>query len=390
MSTSAPVIRTQAEMTELADQIRAAGSFALDFEFLWERTYRPIPCLAQIAIEGDVWIIDPIQGAPLDEISALVADPAVLTIMHAPSADLMLLAMHFGTRPANLVDVQLIAGFVGIGAGQSLGTLLDRVLRIRLAKTESFSDWSKRPLTKAQLGYGREDVLHLFDLYRELTARADRMGRGGWVAEERERRYGPDVKILSDPLDAWRKVKGQGRLNGRERAVLQHLAAWREDEAARRDRPTGWLMQDRALVDLARRRPKDVRALEATRVGERMRPHELERLLQVVQGAESAPEVTLPPAPPPEVADRVEVLGSLGQLIVSTRAAASQLASQLVATRGEIESFMTDVVLSRPPSGQLSTGWRRELAGDALIALAEGRLALRPTTAPPYVEEVPV
>jgi ribonuclease D len=110
----------------------------------------------------------------------------------------------------------------------------------------------------------------------------------------------------------------------------------------------------------------------------------------VVHDAESAPEVTLPPAPPPEVADRVEVLGSLGQLIVSTRAAASQLASQLVATRGEIESFMTNVVLDREPAGPLSTGWRRTLAGDALIALAEGRLALRPTSTPPYVEELPL
>lgn len=388
MSHFAPVIRTGPEMTELAQRIREAGSFALDFEFLWERTYRPIPCLAQIAIEDEVWIIDPIEGAPLDEVSALVADPDVLTIMHAPSADLMLLAMHFGTRPANLVDVQLIAGFVGIGAGQSLGTLLERVCRVKLAKTESFSDWSKRPLTTAQLGYAREDVLHLFDLHRALAERAERLGRTGWVAEEHERRYGPDVTILADPLDAWRKVKGQGRLNGRERGVLQRLAAWREDEASRRDRPTGWLMQDRALVDLARRRPKDLHALEATRVGERMRPAELTRLLEVVREGEAADEVFMPPAPPPEVADRVEVLGSLGQLIVSTRAAASQLASQLVATRGEIEGFLTDVVLGRDPTGQLATGWRRELAGKALVSLVEGRLALRPTDRPPYLEEV--
>lgn len=388
MSPSAPVLRSADEMDTLADRVRQAGAFALDFEFLWERTYRPLPCLAQVAIGEEVWIVDPVEDAPLHQLADLVADPAVRTIMHAPSADLMLLAMHHDTRPANLVDVQLIAGFVGIGAGQSLGTLLERVLKIRLAKTESFSDWSKRPLTEAQLGYAREDVLHLFALHDALMARAEKLGRRDWVEEEHARRYGPDVAILSDPADAWRKVKGQGRLNGRERAVLKELAAWRESESARRDRPTGWLMQDRALIDLARRRPANMAALEATRVGERMRPAELERLLRVVQDGEGTAEIHLPPAPPPEIAERVDVLAALGQLIVATRAAAARIAAPLVATRGEIEGFVTDIVQGRVPSGPLSDGWRRSLAGDALLALAEGRLALRPTDRAPYIEEV--
>lgn len=389
MTPPAPVITDARGVDDLVAKVRAAGEFAIDFEFLWERTYRPIPCLAQIAIGERIWIVDPIAGAPLAQIGDLVADPQVRTIMHAPSADLMLLAMHFDTRPANVADVQLMAGFVGLGAGQSLASLLERVLRVRLAKTESFSDWSKRPLTEAQLGYAEEDVLHLFALHAELERRATALNRLEWVDEEHARRYGPDAAILGDPHEAWRKVKGQGRLNGRERAVLRELAAWREQEASRRDRPTGWFLQDRVLIDLARRRPKDLPALQATRVGDRMRPAELERMVAVIAAGGQAPELFLPPAPPAEVTERVEVLVALGQLIVATRAAAERLAAPLLATRGEVEQFLTAAVTDGPPDGPLAHGWRRTLAGDALLALADGRLALRPTDRPPYLAEEP-
>lgn len=388
MSASAPVIGDATGVERLVAEVREAGAFALDFEFLWERTYRPVACLAQVAIEERVWIVDPLAGAEIAPLADLVADPDVLTIMHAPSADLMLMAMHHGTRPAHLVDVQLMAGFVGLGAGQSLGHLLERAIRVKLAKAESFSDWSKRPLTTGQLDYAREDVLHLFELHRALTARADELDRLGWVREEHERRYGPDVAILADPAEAWRKVKGHGRLNPRERAVLRALAAWREDEAARRDRPAGWMMQDRALIDLARRRPHDRRALETTRAGEKMRPAEIDRLLAVVAAGEAEPEVTLPPAPPADVTDRVEVLASLGQLVVASRAAAARLAAPLLATRAEVEAFLTGAVLGEAPDGPLASGWRRELAGQMLLELAAGRLALRPMAAAPYLEEI--
>ena len=112
-----PIITEAAEVSALVERVRSAGQLAIDFEFLWERTYAPLPCLAQVACEGRIDLVDPIAGAPLEPLAALVADPEILTIMHAPSADLTLLGMQFDVLPANLLDVQLIAGFVGLGAG---------------------------------------------------------------------------------------------------------------------------------------------------------------------------------------------------------------------------------------------------------------------------------
>lgn len=384
-----PVIRDRAGVEELARQARSAGRFAIDFEFLWERTYRPIPCLAQVSVEREVALIDPVEGAPLEALAALVADPDVETIMHAPSADLTLLALHFGTRPRHVADVQLTAGFVGLGAGQSLATLLERALQVRIEKTEGFSDWSRRPLTDAQLRYAANDVVHLLPLHDELTRRVAERRRGAWVREEHEARYGSGARFVTEPMDAWRKIKGQGSLTSRDRAVLREVAAWRELEAQRRDRPPAWIMQDRLALDVAKRKPADEAGLARVRgLTERIREREIRELLAAVRRGVEGPPVELGRQTRPDLAPRVSVLAALGQLIVGVRADAAELAAPLLATRDEVEAYLTACILGNGADCPLAGGWRRELAGEALERLAAGRLALTPTSTPPYLEEI--
>ncbi len=374
----------------LADRIRGAGRMALDVEFLWERTYAPIPCLAQVATTDEIALIDPIEGGKLDDIAALLADPAVEVVMHAPSADLTLFALGFDVRPANLLDSQLIAGFVGMGAGQSLGALLGRVIDVKVAKTEGYSDWSRRPLTAAQLEYAAADVAHLFALVDELMQRADALGRVPWVLEEHERRYGPGARVAPDPWESWRKVKGQGRLQPAERAVLRRAAAWRETEARRRDRPTGWLLPDRTLIEVARRRPKGPSALLSERgVPSAMREREAQALISAMDEATGDPPITLGPPPPPAVQARLDTLTPLAQIVLTARAAAVDLAPGLVATRDDVDGFLAAVLMDKDPADlALGRGWRREVAGDALIDLAAGRLGIAPLASPPYLAEI--
>ena len=365
-----------------------AGRFALDFEFLWERTYKPIPCLAQIATDSEVWLIDPIGGAPLEPLVAIVEDPTIETLMHAPSADLTLMALHYGVRPTNVLDVQLIAGFVGLGAGQSLGTLLERGLGLHLAKAESYSDWSRRPLNESQLDYAADDVRHLMALRDRLEEQAREMGRWDWVLEEHRLRYGPDARFVTDPDEAWRKLKGQGRLSGKERNVLGELAAWREREALRRDRPPSWILADRLVIDIAKRKPSNREGLSRVRgLDEKMRDHEAGELLTAVARGLDAPIKDAPAPMRPELAQRLSVLGALGQLLVGVRADAAGLAAPLIATRDDVESFVAARLNGDGAGHPLGSGWRKELAGDALAALADGRLAIAPSPNPPYLVE---
>lgn len=367
------------------------GRIALDFEFLWERSYAPMACLAQVAIDGRVHLIDPIEGAPLGPIAALVADPAVDVVMHAPSSDLTLLGMQFGTRPASVLDVQLAAGFVGIGSGQGLGVLLERGLKVKLDKGEQYTDWSRRPLSDRQLSYAAADVAHLVELADEFLARAGRLGRTAWISEEMARRYGPASRWVPDPDEVWRRVKGQGKLSPADRAVLRALAAWREREAVRRDRPTAWIVPDRTLLEIARRRPKSANQLAGERgLPERMRASDLEGLLKAITSGAEADPIHLPPAPGPELQARMDTLGPLGQILVTARAAEADLAPSLVATRDEIETYLWGRIGAREVvDSPLAIGWRYEIAGKPLTDLAEGRIALAPAATRPFLHEIP-
>jgi ribonuclease D len=390
VSVETSMVTSPGDVAALADRIRGAGRMALDVEFLWERTYAPIPCLAQVATTDEIALIDPIEGGKLDDIAALLADPAVEVVMHAPSADLTLFALGFDVRPTNLLDSQLIAGFVGMGAGQSLGALLGRVIDVKVAKTEGYSDWSRRPLTAAQLEYAAADVAHLFALVDELMCRADALGRVPWVLEEHERRYGPAARVAPDPWESWRKVKGQGRLQPAERAGLRRAAAWRETEARRRDRPTGWLLPDRTLIEIARRRPKGPSALLSERgVPSAMREREAQALISAMDEAAGDPPIALGPPPPPAVQARLDTLTPLAQIVLTARAAAVDLAPGLVATRDDVDGFLAAVLMNRDPADHaLGRGWRREVAGNALMDLAAGRLGIAPLASPPYLAEI--
>ncbi len=389
MSVAREAITDAAGVAAVVGVARSAGRVALDLEFLWERTYAPRACVAQLAVD-DVYLIDPIEGAPLEPVAQLVADPEVEVVMHAPSSDLQLLGMAFGIRPSRLSDVQVAAGFVGLGAGQSLASVLDRVLGVRLDKGERYTDWTRRPLSRRQLDYAAADVAHLIPLHDRLAEQVRARGRGAWVAEELERRYGPEARLVPDPESAWRRVKGQGRLSPRDRATLAALARWREQEAASRDRPVGWIIPDRTLIEIARRRPGSRRALMAERgVPERLRDAQADALLQTIRAADDAEPIRLPAPPPRAVQERLDLLAPMGALLVAGRAQAAEVAPSLVATRDEIAAFLRAAIDGTGGGGPLREGWRAELVGDALRDLAAGRLALAASPEPPYLQEVP-
>ncbi len=289
--------------------------------------------------------------------------------------------------------MQITAGFVGLGAGQGLAALLDRVLGVKLDKGERYTDWSKRPLSAAQLEYGAGDVIHLLDLADELARRAEELGRTEWVAEEHARRYGPDARILPDPDNAWRKVKGGGRL---QRAATAPCSPRSPRGASarrqRRDKPASWIIPDRTLVEIAHRRPGQPAGARERARPARPHPRRRRRRRCSRRSARARPpsRSTVPPPPSPELQQRLEVLGPLGAVLVTARAAGVDLAPSLLATRDEIGAFLVAAVRGDDLSGmQLGTGWRRELAGEALIDLAEGRLSLGVDPRRPYLAEIP-
>ncbi len=367
------------DVAALADRARAHGRLGIDTEFMPEGRYRPLLCLVQIVVGEEVVVLDPISGPAFDPgpLAAALADPAVEIVLHAGRQDVALLRRQWSTDVTNLFDTQVAAGFAGFPAQAGYLGLLHDVLRIRLAKSASFTRWDHRPLTAEQLSYAREDVEHLLALTDELQERLRAKERLGWAREECL-----PIAAATDDRDAeqvWRRLPRAAGLDARERAVARELAAWRERTAEREDRPVGSILRDPSVVELARRQPLDRKALGDIRG---ITPDVLRRRGQEITGAIERGRQAEPIRLDAEERLSTEAgdgpVIALAESLVRSRALEAGLAYELIAARADL---LPVVVATRrgsdPPDVRTLRGWRRELVGDELLALLRGERTLR-------------
>src|SRR5215470_5720018 len=254
---------TKTDVERFADLAREHGRLGLDTEFMPEGRYRPLLCLVQIAVAGEVAVLDPLDGLDPGPLAAVLADPAIEIVLHAGRQDVAILRREWQTTFTNVFDTQVAAGFAGFSAQAGYNGLLHDVLRIRLPKTASFTRWDARPLTDEQLTYARGDVEHLLPLADDIQARLVSRGRLEWAREECVAIS--DATDERDPDEVWRRLPRVSGLDPRERAVAQAIAGWRERTASREDRPVGAILRDPTVVELAKRQPSGRRDLAQIR-----------------------------------------------------------------------------------------------------------------------------
>ena len=369
----------------LLDAARAEGRCAIDTEFVWERTYAPGLCLVQIATAERLAVVDPVEGAPLEPVAELMADPAVEKVMHAPSGDLAAFVLHHDVRPQRVYDTQLAAGFAGYGGTLSLERLLEASIRVRLRHDEGFTDWQRRPLTPTQIEYAADDVRYLLAAADALRSGSDRRAARRGSPRSSRPATAPTPPCVQDPETAWRRVAGRGKVRSEGLAALRAAAAWREREARRRDLPAAWLVKDATLVELARRRPATPKDAESVRGLQIRRGRQLDELLATLADPGPPPEADA--ELPGDVRRRIRVVLPLASAVLQARCAAAGVASELVATRADLESFIAGQAVDSDRPHPLLTGWRRELAGESLLRLLRGEISLRVLPGPPHVAE---
>ena len=336
-------------LAALADGARAAGRLALDTEFMGEGRYRTLLCLVQVAIpealEGAerILIIDPlVEDLDAEPLADVLADPAVQVVVHAGRQDIALVRRRFGTEVSNVFDTQVAAGFAGLGAQSSYDSLLAEILGLRVAKTASFTRWNARPLSPEQLAYAREDVVHLLDLAAELERRLAALGRLEWAREECE-----PLERSSDERDVetiFSRLPRIVALGTSARPVARELVRWREETAARQNRPVQSVLSDAALMEIARRAPASRGELEKIRgvgggSGAGRRADEL--LGAIRRGREQPPdhppERTRQPPSKPDDAPLV----ALSEALLRARAREAGLAYELLAARADLQAIVS-------------------------------------------------
>jgi ribonuclease D len=371
-------ITDEAGLRELCARLRDSDRFALDTEFVGEETFVPRLEIIQIAMEGYSAVIDFPAVAALDRFAEVLGDPRIEKVMHAGRQDLELFFAHSGQVTSPVFDTQVAAAMVGYGTQVAYAQLVERVLGTKLAKSHTLTNWSQRPLTPDQITYALEDVHFLLPLHEHLRGRLTSLGREEWVKEEFQQLESRLSDGSRDPRLRYQRVKGWENLRPRAAAVLRELAAWREEEAGRRNVPRGRVVRDEVLVELARRMPGTLSALKATRG---LHPSEVERngeaLLAAIRRGLAVPEAEWPevPAarkPEPEMAGLVDLL----QAALKLRAHEEAIAPTLLATAGDLQTLIEARRSGQEPDLPVLRGWRRSLAGESLLQILAGRLAV--------------
>src|SRR4051794_7004741 len=254
-----------------------------------ERTYWAKLCLVQVSWPHGVALVDPL-ACDVRALADVLHAPATM-ITHAGASDLPILERAVGARPAGLFDVQLAAGFVGLGL-PSLGSLVSILLGGRLDKSEQLADWTVRPLTPAVRKYAAADVEYLFPLGLELRHRLEDLGREGWAASECElMRTAPERRVDADT--AWWRIKGANSMRGEKARIAQAVAGWRERRAQRLDVLPRFVLPDLALAAVVGRPPKTRDQLFALRGVSRLANDVVQELLDAVEAGREMPKERL-------------------------------------------------------------------------------------------------
>jgi ribonuclease D len=366
------ITRTE-DLAEICERLGRHPFVTIDTEFLRETTYYPLLCVAQMASTEEAVVIDALApDIDLKPFFDLMAKKDVLKVFHAARQDIEIVWHQAGIIPHPIFDTQVAAMVLGHGDSISYDQLVQRITGDTLDKSHRFTDWTRRPLSPAQLTYAVSDVTHLRSVYSALLADLGRRGRADWMDDEMEVLTSPET-YRAEPERAWMRLKTRVR-KPKELAILIEVAAWREREAQARDVPRSRVIKDDAIGDIAVQAPTTPERLSALR----SLPRGFERskwgegiLEAVKRGIERDPK-TLPRTERPKAAPNGAATVELLKVLLRMTSERHGVAAKVIATVDDLDRIAADDEANVPAM----RGWRRELFGERALDLKHGKLAL--------------
>ncbi len=366
-------VSSQAELEQLAADLEGSRILAIDTEFLREKTYYAKLCLLQLN-NGDIQaLVDPFSVDDLSVLAPILVDKNCTKIFHAGTQDIDILYRETGVVPAPVFDTQVAAALLGQPLQVGYGPLVRSVCDVKLAKADSYTDWSRRPLTSDQLKYALDDVVYLPQIYDIFVHDLEKKGRLSWLDGDFSALSDPK-SYECDPKEMWHKVKRVSSLSRPQLAVAREIAAWREREAMRRNIPRKRVLADEAVLEVSRKAPKTrERLLEVRGLEGRLSNYDINQILEAVRRGRDLPESQWPKLPRrPHGDHEVDGAVNLMSALVEVRAKQNDVAAPVLASHSEL----TKLARGHRDEVDVLKGWRYEMVGKELIDLLEGRLVL--------------
>lgn len=362
-------IDSDATLAEFCAGLNDASCCAIDTEFVRESTYYPILALIQVANEDQLGCIDPLAINDFTPFTELLVKHSLLKIFHSPSQDLEILNQKFGQVPTPVFDTQLACAVLGYNHQISYADLVQQITGVRLEKKYTRADWSRRPLSEAELDYAMDDVRYLLPVYTHLVTELEASKRSHWIEK--------DLRDMSDPANyrqdktlLWKRLKGVQKLKGERLQIASDLCQWREALAQQQDRPRRWIAKDDSLVEIARQKPGSKADLTSIpELGEKTIKRHGDKLLQIVAQAGKVNSSEWPRQDKSKSLSPLQLaLGDCLMALCRVIAAENSISLATLATRKDIDNLVFNQKSSR-----LTQGWRFAMAGEQLLNFIHGQ-----------------
>lgn len=367
------LITTTQELAEVCARMARHPYVTVDTEFLRETTFWPKLCVVQLATDEEAVAVDALaEGLDLAPFFALMGDRAVLKVFHAARQDVEIIWNLARLIPAPLFDTQVAAMVCGYGDQVAYGELAQSIAKVTLDKSSRFTDWTRRPLSDAQIDYAIADVTHLRPIYRFLHAKLERTGRLPWLIDEMATLTSAET-YAQEPAKAWERFRHRAR-KPRDLAVLMEICAWREHEAQSRDVPRSRILKDDVMIEVALAAPKTIDALGNMRAF----PRGMERskagseILAAIERGLARDPKTLPRIERERRGNGGGATVELLKVLLRQVSERHGVAARMIATIEDLEA----IAQNDDADTQTLKGWRRDLFGARALELKHGKLAL--------------
>ncbi len=366
-------IATQENLAAFVERARSSSVLAIDTEFLREKTYYAKLCLLQMATDDEVVIVDPFEMDDLSVLAPLLTDERIVKLFHAAGQDLEIILREVGVLPRPVFDTQIAAALLGHTQQIGYAALVHAECGVSLKKIDSFTDWSRRPLSASQRDYAADDVVYLPRLYAGMRAALEEKGRLHWLDHDFEELSDP-ARYEANERERFRRLKRVSQLSRRQLSAAREVAAWRELEAQRRDVPRKWVVTDEQIVEACKREARTIDELFMVRgLSDRLSTKDARAVVSLISSALSTPPDTWPELDrcgksEPNVDAELDLMSALVRL----RAKENGIAFPTLASHDDLAR----VARGYREGVDLLRGWRRAIVGEELLELLDGRLAL--------------
>lgn len=366
-------IANQEDLEAFAKRAMRSSVLAIDTEFLREKTYYAKLCLLQLATDDETAIVDPFEVDDLRVLAPLLENESVVKLFHAGGQDLEILLREVGVLPRPLFDTQVAAALLGHTQQIGYAALVHAECGVTLKKIDSFTDWSRRPLSESQLEYAADDVAYLPRMYERMRAQLVELGRLAWLDRDFEDLADPK-RYATNERERYRRLKRVSQLSRRQLAAAREVAAWRELEAQRRDVPRKWVVTDEQIVEACKREARTIDELFMVRgMSDRLSTKDARCVVALMSSALDAPPDAWPEPDrcgknEPNVDAELDLMCALVRL----RAKQNGVAFPTLASHDDLAR----VARGYREGVDVLRGWRRSLVGEELLRLLEGKIAL--------------